>query len=292
VTAVPTVIGPGTNSVVFTVQCAADAPAGKVNPVRIVGTGKNGETEISAAATVTDALKGQWNGMPFPPGSLAEAVAVGVGPKPNFVLRVEPASVVFGRDLKATVKVIAERQEGFTEEIALALTPEKNNLPAGVTAELKPIAKDTNEVALVLSANNKAPMGAFTGVLVGSLKKGDATHTQPAPGFGLTLDEPFRLSIDVGPGKVARNGQIAIKVKVERNPAFAGEIALAFQNLPKGVTVPEAKLAADQTELEIQLAAKEDAQTGSVNNITVQGSAAAGEAKYSGTSAAVALTVE
>jgi hypothetical protein len=77
-----------------------------------------------------------------------------------------------------------------------------------------------------------------------------------------------------------------LKVKVERNPAFTGEIVLAFQNLPKGVTVPEAKIPADKAELEIALAAKDDAQTGSVNNLTVQGTSAAGDLKFTALAAA------
>ncbi len=292
VTSVPTVIGPGTNSVVLTVKTAPDAAGGKVFSVKIVGSGKQGETEIKAVANIDDALKGQWNALPWPPASLEEAVAVGVGPKPNFVLRTEPAVITFGRDLKATVKVIAERQKDFTEEIALATTPEKNGLPPGITVELKPIPKDANEIAIVLSADNKAPLGEFTGVLLGSLKKGDATHQQAAPGVTLKLDEPFKLTIDPGPAKVARKGNLKVKVKVERNPAFSGEIVLAFQNLPKGVTAAEAKIPADKSELEIQLSVTEDAQTGSVNNITVQGTTMADKVKYSATSPAVGLTVE
>ncbi|MGE3313902.1 MAG: hypothetical protein AB7O26_02215 [Planctomycetaceae bacterium] len=292
VTAVPTVIGTGTNSVVLTVTTTPDAAGSKVFPVRVVGVGKNGETAIQVAATVNDALKAQWNNMPWQPMALAESVAVGVGPKPNFTLKTEPAAVVFGRNLKTTFKVVAQRNAGFTEEIALAITPEKTGLPPGVTAEIKPIAKDANEAVVTLTANDKVPLGDFTGVFVATLKKDKDTHTQPVPGIGLSLQEPFKLTIDAGAAKVARKGQLAVKVKVERNPAFTGEIVLAFQNLPKGVTVPEAKIPADKTELEIALAAKDDAQTGSVNNLAVQGTSASGNLKFTATSAATSLTVE
>lgn len=292
VAAVPTIIGPGANSVVLSVTTTPDAAGSKVFPVRVVGTGQNGEATITVAATTNDALKAQWANMPWHPVALVESVAVGVGPKPNFVLKTEPATVVFGRNLKTTFKVIAQRNDGFTEEIALAMTPEKTGVPAGITADVKPIAKDANEAVVTLTANDKAALGEFTSVFVGTLKKDKDTHTQPAPGITLSVQEPYKLTIDAGAAKVARKGQLGVKVTVERNPAFAGEITLAFQNLPKGVAAAEAKIPADKAELEIPLAANEDAQTGSVNNLTVTGTAAIGEAKFTVMSAPATLTVE
>jgi hypothetical protein len=83
-----------------------------------------------------------------------------------------------------------------------------------------------------------------------------------------------------------------LKVTVERNPAFQGPVELTVQNLPKGVTAVAATIAADKTEVEIALAAAQDAQQGAVNNVTVNGGAMAGNAKLAGASPAVSLTVE
>ena len=72
-------------------------------------------------------------------------------------------------------------------------------------------------------------------MLEGTLKKGNQPHVQPAPGIALKLEEPFHLSIAAVPGKLARKGQLKLKITARRNPAFKGEITLACSPLPKGV---------------------------------------------------------
>lgn len=292
VTSIPTIIGPGQNSVVFTVRSTAEAPTGKLFPIRIVGSAKIGDADFQADATITGALTSSFNGIPFPPQVLSRAIALGIAPRPPFALRTEPAQIVFGRNLKATVKVVAERQDGYDEPIELAVTPAKNGLPNGVTAALKPIPKGQNEVEATFSANEKAPLGEFTATLVGTHKKDKATVTETVPGIGLKLDQPFQLSADVGDGKLKRGGNIKIKVTVKRNPALAGAVALTFDNLPKGVTASEATIAAEGTEVEILLSAAQDAQVATVNNVTVKGAVTVEKTTFSEATPAVTLTVE
>jgi hypothetical protein len=81
-------------------------------------------------------------------------------------------------------------------------------------------------------------------------------------------------------------------VTVERNPALKGEVVLTFQNLPKGVTVAEAKIPADQNETEITLVAAADAAKGAINNLNVKAEVTVGAAKVSAVSSNVQLTIE
>ncbi|MBM80064.1 MAG: hypothetical protein CMJ78_05655 [Planctomycetaceae bacterium] len=288
---VPTVLGPGVNSVVMTIRSDADAATNQVFPANIVGKAKIGNADYQATALVSTALKAQFNALPFPPQEVAEAFAVGVGPKPQIRLRVEPPQAVFGRDLKATVKVIAEREKGFDEAIALAITPAKNGVPGGVTIAVKPIPKGQNSVDIVISGNNKVPIGNFSAALTGTIKQGKTTVVQPI-GVGLKLDQPMSLSASVQGDKLARGGKITLKVSVNRNPALKAPIALTLQNLPKGVTAAAATVPADKNEVEIILNAGQDAAQGTVSNITVKADATVAKAKYTANSAAVKLTVE
>lgn len=292
ITSVPTVLGPGMKTVVLTLHAAKDAPASKVFPVKIVGTATIGDKQYKAAASAEEAQKATFNALPWPPNTLTEAAAVAVAPQPKIALRTEPATLVFGRNLSTKVKVIAERQDGFDEAIALAVTPEKGGLPGGVSAELKPIPKGANEIEITFSANDKTPLGEFTAVLVGTIKQGKTTVTEAAPGIGLSLKEPFSLKVDTAGGKLARGGELKIKVSVERNPAFQAAIPLTFANLPKGVTVAAASVPEGQNEVEIVLSAAQDAQQGVVDNVSVKGEAAVGKAKLSATSPAFRLEVE
>ena len=134
VTSVPTVIGPGQDSVVLSLRSAAGAATGRVHPIRIVGSARIRNADFQASATDH---RGAQNGS----GRHALSARIaddrdGTGNRAArpFALRTEPAELVFGRNLSATVKVIAERQKGFDEEIALTVVPIKTqptNPPAG-----------------------------------------------------------------------------------------------------------------------------------------------------------------
>ena len=290
-TSIPTVIGPGQDSVVLTLQAHAAATAARVNPIRIVGTGRVRNSDFQAVASITELLKAQMSGMPYPPESLTTAAACGIAPAAPFTLRTEPAELVFGRNLSATVKVIAERQKGFDEEIALAIVPSekgttppsppKHLLPVGITAALKPIPKGATSVEIAFRADNQSALAEFTTVLEGTLKKGNQSHTLPAPGVALKLEEPFHLSITAESGKLPRKGQLRLKVTAKRNPAFNGEIALACAQLPKGITASSAKLAAGKIEQELVLSATAQAPAGAIKNVKVVAQAKVGNGKFS-----------
>ncbi len=291
VSSAATVIGPGLDSVVLTLHANATATAARVNPIRIIGTGRVRGAEFQTVATISEVLKTELSGMPYPPESLATAAAFGIAPPAPFTLRTEPAELVFGRHLSATVKVLAERQKGFDEEIALAIVPSekettppsppKHLLPTGITAVLKPIPKGASSVAIVFSADNQPALAEFTTVFEGTLKKANQTHTQPAPGVALKLEDPYQISVAAASGKLPRKGQLRLKVSAKRNPAFPGEITLACSQLPKGITASTAKLAAGKTEQELVLSATAEAAAGAIKNVKLVAQANVGNGKFS-----------
>ena len=292
-TSVPTVIGQGLASVVLTVNAPAEATGGKVNGIRIVGTAKIGDADVQSRATVTSALKAAYNNMPFTPPNIDSALVASAAAKPAYVLKTEPQEIVFGQDLSTTVKIIVERGEGVSEAIALALTPAPmGGLPAGLTATVAPIAKDTNEIAVTFAANNQVPLGDYTAVLVGTHTKENVNLVQPTPGITLKLQTPYQLAIGPADAKIAKGGNVTIKVTAVRNPAYNGVINLTFQNLPAGVTAPAAMSAEGQNEVEVQLTAAADAAVGEINNLTVTGEGMNGNAKLTAVSPAAKFIVE
>ena len=302
VTSVPTVIGPGQDSVVLSLHAAAGARAGKVHPIRIVGSARVRNADFQACATINEVLQTDLGGMPYPPESLSTATAVGIGPAAPFTLRTEPAELVFGRNLSATVKVTAERQKGFDEEIAIEIVPHdppptppatpKHPLPAGITAALKPIPKGASSVEIAFTADNNIALAEFTTVLAGTLKKGNQPHVQPAPGLALKLEEPFYLSIAAQAGKLPRKGQLKLKVTARRNPAFKGEIAIACSQLPTGVKAAPVTLAPGATQLDLVLSAGPGAALGAIKNAKVQGRAKVGKERFSSRVPLTGVTIE
>ncbi len=290
-TSLPTRIGPGMNLVVLTVQSAPDAKAALLSPVKVVGTALIGGAESRSVASVEAALRGQWSNTVLVPGALQESVALAVAPASKLTLRTEPAEIVFGQELKATVKVIAQRGEGVDEPITLALNPDKGGVPANVNVEVKNIEKGQNEVEIAFSGTDKAPLGPFTVALVGTHKKGNDTLTASTPGIGLRLEPPFALQPSVAEPKLARGGQLVLKVAVQRNPAYSGEVKLTLDKLPAGVTAPETVLPADQTEAQMTLSAAADAAQGAAAGIVINAVSPA-NAKLTATAGVPAITVE
>ncbi|MEX1230350.1 MAG: hypothetical protein WEB58_08925 [Planctomycetaceae bacterium] len=292
-TSVPTVIGTGLATVVLTVNAPADATGGKVNKIRIVGKARIGEAEVQSRASVTPALQAANNAMPFTPPNVDSSLVASAAAKPAYVLKTDPPEIIFGQDLSTTVKIVAERGEGVTEAIALALTPAPmGGLPAGLTATVAPIAKDTNEIAVTFAATNAVPLGDYTVVLVGTHTKENVNIVQPTPGITLKLQGPFQLAIGPADAKVVKGGNVTIKVTAVRNPAYNGAINLTFQNLPAGVTAPAAAIAEGQNEVEVILTAAADAAVGEINNLTVTGEGMNGAAKLTSVSGAAKFIVE
>jgi hypothetical protein len=164
-------------------------------------------------------------------------------------------------------------------------------LPAGVTVAVKNIDKGQNEVEITVSADGKAPLGEFTAGLLGTLKKDKTTVTQPLA-LRLKLQAPLTVALEPNGGKLARGGELTVKVAVQRNPALAGAATVTLLNLPKGVTAAPAMLAADATEVEVKLTAAGDAAQGAVANLAAKVEATLNNKKFEGTSGNVTLTVE
>ncbi|QDU46502.1 hypothetical protein Mal52_50230 [Symmachiella dynata] len=290
VTVTPAVIGPGRPNAVVTIQNGTTA-AGAISEIRLIGTAKIGNADYRAVATATTAQQGLFSAMPWPPLNLSEKVALAAAPAPNFfTLTSDPATVVLGPDLSATVTVKANRTKDFGEAIALAVEPAKAGLPPEVAVAAKPIEKGKNEIAIVVSAKTKAPLGEFTIVLKGTGKKGKASSSQAAPGIRIRLQAPYSLKAENI--TIARGAKAKMKVTAVRNPAYTGPIILTFVNLPKGVTAAPATIEAGKNEVEVELTAAADAAVGIVKNTISQGEGLVGKTKIPGKSPAFELTVQ
>lgn len=291
VTASKSVIGAGRNDAVITLQAGPEFAPGELYNIKLVGTARIGDADVTIPAEISGVLKARNNAMRWSPASLKNYIAASAAPAPGFTWRAEPAVVVLGKDLSAKFKVVATRAAGFDEGVVVAVTPPQNGLPGGVTVAVKNVDKGQTEAEIVISANNQAALGEFTAGLTGTLKQGDKTVVQGLA-IRLNLTAPMTIKLDPAAGKIAKSGELVVKAIVERNPAFTGPVTVTLQNLPAGITAAPAMIAADQTSVEIKLTAAADAAAANVNNVTVKADAMAGAAKLEATSPAVALVVE
>jgi hypothetical protein len=293
ITSLPTIIGPGRNDAILTLHASKDAKTESIGaPPRILGTADINGATFTAEASLNDHLKASYNNLPWPSRQLIHACAAAVTTPAPVNLRVEPTEIVFGQNLSAKVKVIAERSEGWDADIALAVNPAKNGLPGGITVKPQPIKKGTNEVELTFSANDKAALGDFTAALSGTIKKDKATSVQTTPGITLKLQAPLTVGTEPAGGKLAKGGELKLKVTISRNAALSAPVTLTAANLPKGVTAEAVAIPADQTEAEFVLKAADDAAPAEVKNLQIKAEAKVGDKTFSVTTGNLPLTVE
>ena len=293
VTAAPVVIDVGQNSGLLVVQAAKGTPAGALHHVKVIGKSLLNGVESTAIATIGESLKTSLNGLMAPP-EVVEMVGLGIEPPPNFTIKAEVSEITIGKNLAATAKVIATRAKDYNEEIALALLPVRTTLPKTLAVNLKPIAKNTNEIVFSVSADDAVGLGDYTLLLSGTAKKGDATSVQPLlMPVRILVREPFSLKAAAVAATLERGQSVKLKVSVVRNPAYKGVVALTVQNLPKGVTAAATSIAADKSEADVVLTAAKDAAVGPVSNLTVLGSGIGEKAKpLTSTTPAVTVTVK
>jgi hypothetical protein len=290
-TASRSVIGPGRNDALLTVTAPANAATGQLQNIRVIGRGEQSWVEVVSAAEFSGVLKQRFANLRFPPMHVSTTAASSVATPVGFTWRAEPAEVVFGKELSTKTKLIVQRASGMDEAVAVAIQPPQNGVPAGVTVAVKNIDKGQAEVEIAISADGKAALGEYTVGLVGTLKQGKETITQPLA-LRLSLQPPLTVSVDAGDGKVTKGGELTVKVKVQRNPALNAAATVTLLNLPAGVTALPGMLAAEVGEIELKLTAAADAAAATVNNLAAKVEAAVGNAKFEGTSGNVTLTVE
>jgi hypothetical protein len=220
---------------------------------------------------VTNAVKAQLAGLPYPPQQLTEGLAVAVTQKPPFTLTAKVDAGEALRGTPATVTVTAVRDAGFTEEIALVPGP----LPPGVAPALKPIPKGANEVKVTLTPAANTPLGSFTFLLTGKAKyqmKDVSGTSAPAP---LVVSLPFDLKAEPLPVKLLPGGKATLKVTATRKGGYAGPIAVEVRNLPPNVTAAKGTIAMGQTTANVEVTAAANAVAGDKADVNVLGTATA-----------------
>ncbi|MFG0334882.1 MAG: hypothetical protein ACF8TS_16120, partial [Maioricimonas sp. JB049] len=267
---VPTVIGPGMNAVVLTLQVPADATPGTFAATSIQGRARIGDRDVVRTASLAGVVRGQWNQTVLVPAPVGQNLAYAVVPPAPLDLSVKPGAMTLGPGLSTQFEVVARRGEGIDEAVQLAVNPAKNGVPGNVTVEVKPIEKGTDAVTVVVKATDKAPLGGYTVVLTGTHTKGKATVTASTPGIRLNLQPGLAAAITTPEGALQRGGELAVPVTVTRNPAYHGPVIVSLEKLPAGVTCENVTIPADQSKGALLLKASGDAAAGALKDVVVK----------------------
>jgi hypothetical protein len=164
------------------VNVANDVPIG---PLVFQIQGKatvNGKTITKLASVRTVVGQGLAN-LPFPPPSTFASIGLAVTERPPFTLaaKLDAASYMPGKP--ATLTVTASRAPGFTAEIALSTA----GLPPGVTAMLKNIPTNQNEIKITLTLTPQTKVGQAAVTITGKGKHQGRDVTATAPPVTLVI---------------------------------------------------------------------------------------------------------
>ncbi len=265
---------PGPNQVggTLVVKAARDLAPGP-HPIALEGKATVNGKAVVQYASVRAHVNQSLGNLAYPPRQLDTQIAVAVKERPPFQLTAtfDPPQGVPG--LPTSLKVTAERDPGFTEEIVL-LPP--GGLPPNVPApKLAPIPKGQNEVKVALNLTPKAPLGKFAITISGKGKyknKEFVVNAAPAP---LVLGAPFDLKIEPAALKLAPGAKMKLKILATRKGGYQGPIAVELRNLPANVTAPKATIAMGQNLVEVEVSAAPNAAVASRADANVLGTAAA-----------------
>jgi len=255
------VIPEGKNEIVMRVTLPATLEPGAPHVVHVVGTAKIGERDYRAAANTLTPLRAALSGLPYPPASLVELVGVGVGPVfPDFFkLSSNDGAVLFPQLVgSSTIKVKVERTNKFDGAVALAV----QGLPPGfAVGEVKPIEKGKNEIDIALTG----PVAVAEGDYLIRIQGSATFQNQPKSvvhNAVLRVVKPLQVSLTPA-GPLVSGGTQKAKIAITRYGDEKQPVQLALENLPPGVSVPaDLVIAAEASEIEIDLTAAADAAVG------------------------------
>jgi hypothetical protein len=285
-TASSTTIGAGQADTVITVTAAEGASLGSAQ-VRVVGTADVGGRKVVEYADCSEMLSASLANMPWPPRNLTNRLALAVAEKPFFTIEAKLDAPALGRGTSLPITITAKRAENFKDPITLAI----QGLPPNVDLGNKPIDKEQNQVQITLTSKQNAPLGIHSIVVTGTGKMGDQQITVVATALNLELRMPIDMSLDTAGGKLAVNGKLKMKGKVNRVLGFKSPIELELKNLPKGVTAPKVTIPEGAVEAEIELTAAADAAVGAIQNLNVVGTTNVSGENQTVTSSNVSLEV-
>ncbi len=180
-------------------------------------------------------------------GHTADRMAAAVTEAAPFEIEIVQPQAPIARQGSKQLKVLAKRQEGFAQPIALRLlyTPPGIGASGSIT-----IPGDKSEGEIPLTANNNAAIGTWPLIVVGTATVGNGGVEVASQIAQLAVsDSYFTFTFDKAAGELNQETQMAIKI--EKKIDFEGEATAELLGLPANTsTKPEPlKFTKDSTEL-------------------------------------------
>lgn len=261
------VIAEGQNETVLQATLPDSIEAGRFTPARIVGRAQVAERAMQVVAQTRAVLSASFHGLAYPPAALNGVLGLGIGPVfPDFFkLTLDREAIAFPRLVSAsTFTIKTERLNGFEDAIALTV----EGLPAGVTAEVKPLEKGQNEAVVTLTGPALLSDLPYPLQLVGQATFRNQPKRIVLANIPMQVVDPLQVRGQL-PTTLTAGATSPLKIQVTRY-GDAAPVRVTLANLPAGITAPdEITIAPDQQEIEILLSAAADATAGAFDAVAL-----------------------
>jgi hypothetical protein len=157
------------------------------------------------------------------------------------------------------LKVVATRQEGFTDPIAVRML---YNPPGVASAGVVSIPKDKNEVVIPLTANGSATIGKWPIVVTAQAPGAHGGRIDVASQIAEleVADHFFELAF--GKSAVEQGKQTALPVKISHKRPFEGKAQVQVVGLPPGASCEPLEFDKQSAELALPITTAQDARVG------------------------------
>jgi hypothetical protein len=169
-------------------------------------------------------------------GHTADRMAAAVTEAAPFEIEIVQSPAPIARQGSKQLKIVAKRQEGFAQPIALRLL----YTPPGIGASGSiSMPGDKSEVEIPLTANANAALGTWPIVVVGSATVGNgAVEVASQMAQLAVVDSYFAFSFDKAAAELNQETQMVIKI--ENKTEFEGDATAELLGLPANTsTAPE-----------------------------------------------------
>ncbi len=183
-----------------------------------------------------------------------------------FRIRIEPPPVPLVQGGPMSLKVIAERNEGYAEAIKIDML---QNPPGVNSSRSISIAGDQTEALIPINAAGNAAVQTTMIAVRASAKVGNGSVEVCSPFVPLIVEEQY-LKFEYQAASVDQGKETPIIVKVAKRKDFEGEAIAKLVGLPANTTAEDLKVTKDSTELIFTVKTQEGSPVGNHKNLFCQ----------------------
>ncbi|MDB6037159.1 MAG: hypothetical protein JWM99_1000 [Verrucomicrobiales bacterium] len=270
--------------------CSADAPLGTF-PLKLIATGEINGKMVTRGVEINEGDR------------RVKAGYLTVLPEAPFAVDATTLAAFIEQEQTAPVDAIVERRHGFAGEIKITVEGfSAGREPATRSFDFQPITVKGNEVSGIINLRTKldSEIGTRAAIVRAEATVDGSTVVEYSTSFALATKElPFVLRTSLTklavtalpPGSQSAASEAAFTSKVERRAGFNGEVVIAVEGIPAGVTVMADKIPASGGEAPIKLVATDKAAIGKDVALTVTGTGVFNDRTYRQKAPPVTLTV-